>query len=160
MRGKLVSLVVCALLLATALSSAQTKDNTAEAAIRAADARWKKAVAGYDLTRTLQAYADDATMMEPGAPAYVGKQALREQLGREMNDNYFALTWSIAALEVSGDLAYTRGPYNVTYSIENRDIFDQVGKYVVIWKKLGEDWKVAIEIYNPDGPAKPRAGKP
>ena len=28
---------------------------------------------------------------------------LREQLGREMNDNYFALTWSVAALEINGD---------------------------------------------------------
>lgn len=156
MRKRILPSILRVLMLGlAALSAAQTTPSADEAAIRAADAQWKKAVAGYDLTRTLAAYADDAIMMEPGAPAYVGKQALREQWARIMNDNYFALSWSVAALEASGDLGFTRGRYDVTYSIENRDLFDQVGKYVVVWKKLGNDWKVAIEIYNPDGPPKP-----
>src|SRR5512142_3177587 len=114
MRKRLLVVARCVFLLALTvpLPAQQSKPSADEAAVRAVDAKWRKAVGGYDLTRTLEAYADDAILMQPGAPADVGKPALRVAWHKLMNDNFFAKTWTIAAVEVSGDLAYTRGRYD------------------------------------------------
>jgi ketosteroid isomerase-like protein len=126
-----------------------------EAAIRAIDAKWQKSIAARDVAATVDGYGEDAIMMEPGAPAFVGKQAIRDQWQRELSDKALALTWSVAAVEVRGDMAFTRGRYNVTYTNAKGVVVDEVGKYLVVWKKVGKDWKVASEIYNADGPPNP-----
>jgi ketosteroid isomerase-like protein len=55
---------------------------------------------------------------------------------------------------VSGNLATERGSYvlNITGAPEDR------GKYVVVWKKVGSEWKAFHDIFNSDlPPAKPGA---
>ena len=44
----------------------------------------------------------------------------------------------------SGDMALDRGTYRFG---------DDVGKYVVVWRKIGGDWKAAADIFNSDKPA-------
>ena len=49
----------------------------------------------------------------------------------------------------SGDLATDRGSYvlNIDGAPEDR------GKYVVVWKKVGGEWKAFQDIFNSDLPA-------
>jgi uncharacterized protein (TIGR02246 family) len=157
MRRRLVVLACCAFLLSVPVQSLgqSNQQSNDEAAIRALDAKWQKAIAAHDLAATVEGYTDDAVMMEPGVPAFVGKQAIREQWQRELSDKALALTWSVDALEMKGDLAYTRGPYQITYTADKGVPMDEVGKYIVIWKKVGNQWKVASEIYNADAPPTP-----
>lgn len=156
MGRRLLVIGCCAFLLAvSSLAQKSTTPRGDQAAIRAADAKWQKAVAARDLAAMVDSYTDDAIMMEPGVPAFVGQQAIRDQWQREFSDKALVLTWSIAAIEMRGDLAFTRGPYNVTYTNEKGVVVDEVGKYLAVWKKAGKDWKVASEIYNADGAPKP-----
>ena len=127
-----------------------------EQAIRALDAKWQKAAADRDLNSMVESYLDDAVMMEPGVPAFVGKGAIREQWQRELSDKALALSWTIAALDIRGDMAVTRGRYDVTYTNEAGVVVDEIGKYITVWKNIGGNWRVASEIYNSDGPPKAR----
>ena len=140
-----------------ALAQSKTAVSAEERTIRSVDTKWQKAAADRDLITMVESYTDDAIMMEPGLPAFVGKTAIREQWRRELGDKAFALTWSIAALEIRGDMAFTRGRYDVTYTDEKGVVVDEVGKYIVVWKKIGTDWKVSSEIYNADGSPKERS---
>jgi len=49
-----------------------------EAAIRALDAEWVKAIASKDLAKATSYYADTAQMFAPNAPAATGKDALQK----------------------------------------------------------------------------------
>ena len=43
----------------------------------------------------------------------------------------------------SGDMAMDRGTYRLG---------PETGKYVVVWRKVDGDWKVAADIFNSDNP--------
>ncbi|WP_405030146.1 hypothetical protein [Mycoplana sp. BE70] len=46
-------------------------------------------------------------------------------------------------------MAYEIGTYELGYSTDKP--VDEKGKYVVVWKKAGDDWKVMADIFNSDG---------
>jgi ketosteroid isomerase-like protein len=52
----------------------------------------------------------------------------------------------------SGDMALDRGTYSLTIA---RDGIKQTdaGKYVVVWRKIGREWRAAADIFNSDLPA-------
>lgn len=158
MRRKLLVLACCALFLAVpSLAQESMPQSKDEAALRAADAQWEKAAAARDLSRTVDFYANDAVMMEPSAPAFVGKAAIRAQWQKEMSDKAYTLKWSATAAGGSGDLGYTRGRYEASYTNEKGVPVTEKGKYLVLWKKVGNDWNVDTEIYNADAPPSPRS---
>jgi ketosteroid isomerase-like protein len=47
-----------------------------------------------------------------------------------------------------GDYAYDYGYYNGKTQNKDKTISEWKGKYVVIWKKVGEDWKMYLDIWN------------
>jgi ketosteroid isomerase-like protein len=48
-------------------------------------------------------------------------------------------------VEERGDTAWEVGAYTMKLG----DISD-AGKYIVVWKRLGDDWKLAADIWNTD----------
>src|SRR5712671_3207600 len=50
----------------------------AEAAVRAADAQWLAAAKSRDTDKTVAFWADDASIMMPGAPPVTGKTAIKD----------------------------------------------------------------------------------
>lgn len=150
MRVKCITIAV--LLSLSILSPAQQKAShaSAEQQIRAADIRWAKAAAAKDLDATLSFYTDDAVLLFQGVPTIQGKAAVRKQWVAEFADKNYSLTWHPQAIEVSGDLAYSRGLYDAKYSGPAGKGKSEHGKYLAIWKKVGGQWKVALDMYNSD----------
>ena len=116
-----------------------------EQAIRSLDAQWVKAIAEKDATWIGNLYAPDGRLMPPNAPMVQGREAIRDAWANMMNAAGFSLTFTPTEIHVaeSGDLGYDVG----TYEGAN----DDHGKYVVVWKKIDGDWKVAADIFNSDG---------
>ena len=52
----------------------------------------------------------------------------------------------------SGDMALDRGTYRMTVAPDGTEQTD-TGKYVVVWRKIGGEWKAAADIFNSDLPA-------
>jgi ketosteroid isomerase-like protein len=74
-----------------------------------------------------------------------------------MNTPGFNLTFNPEqiVLSSSGDMALDRGTYQLMIAPSGRAQND-TGKYVVVWRKIGNEWKAAADIFNSDRP--PAAG--
>jgi len=51
-------------------------------------------------------------------------------------------------ISVQGDTAYDFGRYEGTTKNQDGGEENWKGKYVIIWKKIGEDWKIYVDIWN------------
>jgi len=123
-----------------------------EAAIRATDVNWVKAVAAKDAPGAASFYADDAALMAAGGPVTTGRDAIQKAFAGMMGDPQFALTFSPTKVVVSksGDLAYEIGDYQITFSgIKGKPNVVTKAMYVVVWGKQADgSWKVLVDAPN------------
>ena len=123
-----------------------------EAAIRRTDADWLAAAASRDLNRVLPFWADDATILAPGQPPIVGKQAIREYVSESFATPGFSITWKTAKVEVSqsGDLAYSTGTDRISLNGPDGKSLTQEGRGVTVWKKqTGGSWRCVLDVMSP-----------
>ena len=76
--------------------------------------------------------------MPANSPIIVGRKAIHQWYSEWLLDPNVSNTFTAEVIEVaaSGDLAYERGIYHVVMDSPEGRIED-VGKYVLIWKKIG-----------------------
>ena len=93
-------------------------------------------------------YTEDAFLLPPGAEMMQGRSAIQAYwtgAGAQVGDLKLTAIdvkplGSDAAREVGTFALKTKGPQPQDLS----------GKYVVIWQKVGTDWKLATDIWNSD----------
>lgn len=128
-----------------------------EQAIRGQIDRWLQLVKAKDAASIAQLYAEDGAVMPPNAPIGKGRAAIQQSWASMMATPGFNLTFEPEQimLSSSGDMALDRGTYHLTVAPSGAEQSD-TGKYVVVWRKIGNEWKAAADIFNSDGP--PAAG--
>ena len=122
------------------------------AAIREMGRQWRDALVANDFDAILGFYAETAMEMPSNTPIALGHQAIRAWYESWLTAEVVNI-WTTEVIEVaaSGDLAYERGTYD--FSMDSPDgLIEDVGKYVLIWKKIGGQWKAIIDISNSDLP--------
>lgn len=132
----------------SAENSAKSMEAAEESAIRATDAKWVQAVAAKDPDQTASFYADEASLMAPGAPLATGKDAIRKTWAGLMGAPGFSLTFAPTKIEVSksGDLGYELGEYELTTNDKKGKPQTSKAKYVVVWGKQGDGtWKALVD---------------
>jgi uncharacterized protein (TIGR02246 family) len=144
-------------LVANAGCGAQHKVNlsTEEAAIRRTDAGWLAAASAHDLDRILPFWADDATILAPGTPAIVGKDAIRKYVSTSFATPGFSITWTTGKVEVarSGDLAYSYGTDRITLNTSDGKSVREENRAVAVWKKQPDgSWKCVMDVMTPAAP--------
>ncbi len=130
-----------------------------EAAIRATDARWLAAAQAHDLEQTVSYWTDDVILMQPGAPAVVGKEALRRYVSGAFSIPGFSITWVTDHVWVakSGDLAYATGTDTIRLTSPEGKPVEEHNKAVAVWRKDPDgSWRCAVDIWNAADP-EPRA---
>jgi uncharacterized protein (TIGR02246 family) len=147
-------MVFAVLLLAiTGSTVAMAKDTSAdEQAIRTLDGAWDKAAQAKDVDKSVSFYADDASMLPPGMPIANGKDAIRAVWTQLLSAPGGALTFAPSKVLVSssGDMAYEIGAFQATANDAQGKPATSTGKFVVVWRKRGGQWKVAADIFNDD----------
>ena len=125
-----------------------------EQAIRGHVARWQKLVKARDAAGIAALYAEDGALMSPNAPIGKGRAAIQQTWASMMQTPGFDLTITPEQILVSssGDMALDRGTYSLTVAPGGTTQTD-TGKYVVVWRKIGGEWKAAADIFNSDLPA-------
>jgi len=91
---------------------------------------------------------DDAVQLPAGLPPIVGREKIRENMS---GSSKAVLKWEPAKAEVakSGDLGYTWGNYQVSWTGEDGKTQILYGKYLNIWKKQPDGtWKAVVDIGN------------
>lgn len=159
---KLVIVLACSALLAGCTKStdaqrdqgAEVKSDASDAQqIRTANARWLQLIRDKDAAGVAQLYAEDGVVLPPNDKAAVGPQAVGQWWAGLMKMPNFALTFGTDQLvfATSGDMALDRGWYRLSAQGPKGPIND-TGKYIVVWRKIGGEWKVASDIFNTDLP--------
>jgi uncharacterized protein (TIGR02246 family) len=125
-----------------------------EQAIRGQVDRWLELVKAKDAAGIAALYAEDGAVMPPNAPIGKGRAAIQQTWASLMQTPGFALTFAPEQIVVSasGDMALDRGTYRLALAPHGTAQSD-TGKYVVVWRKIGDEWKAAADIFNSDLPA-------
>ncbi len=126
--------------------------------IRKAESARTSAATARDLDALVAFYTDDASVLTANAPIFTGKQAIKDGLKPMLADPQFSLILMPTRVEVSksGDMAFTQGPYKMTFSDFRGNKFEDEGKYLTVWRKLQDGtWKAVEDAMNSDLPLPP-----
>lgn len=135
------------------LACARQPDLDAErAAVATADSAWLAAAQAGDLEATLGFWTEDARVIAPGQPAFIGQEAIRGMLKGGFSTPGFSVTWHTSDIVVapSGDVAYSFGTNAFTVPNPDGGVDTLRGQGVVVWRK-GTDgrWRSAVDIWTP-----------
>lgn len=116
-----------------------------QAALMTRDRDWSASIK--DLDKFMSFYAADATVYAPGAPRVTGTGPIRETFSAMTSAPGFSLSFAPIKAEVSasGDVGVTAGTYDMSMAGT-----PEKGKYVTVWKKIDNEWKVTEDIFNAD----------
>lgn len=141
-----------------AASKSSTHKNGAahEQTIRKTNERWLALIRDHDAAGVSRLYTSDGAMMAPGAPIAQSQPALEKAWSGLMKTPGFGLTFKADQIVVAsgGDMALDRGTYELSVGGPNGPTKD-IGKYVVVWRNIDGQWKVAADIFNSDGTTTP-----
>ena len=117
-----------------------------KAEIEAVNAKWVDFFNKGDFVGIASLYTDDAAAFPPGASIVRGKDAIGAMwkgLAEQVTDP------KVTTLEVKS-LGPSAAREIGTVSLKTKGTPPQeiTGKYVVIWEKVGDDWKLAADIWN------------
>jgi uncharacterized protein (TIGR02246 family) len=117
-----------------------------KAEIDAANAKWIAYFNKGDFDGIASLYTADATAFPPGAAMVKGAAAIGAMwkgMAEQVSDP------KLTTLDVK-PLGPSAAREIGTYSLKTRGPTPQevTGKYVVVWEKVGDDWKLATDIWN------------
>lgn|SRR5262249_1271373 len=117
-----------------------------KAEIEAVNAKWIEFFNKGDFAGIASLYTDDATAFPPGAAMVKGRAAI-EAMWKNMAQQ--AGDPKLTTLDVK-PLGAAAAREIGTFSLRTKDAnpHEVTGKYVVVWEKVGNDWKLATDIWN------------
>jgi ketosteroid isomerase-like protein len=153
MKPPILSLLAVAVL--GACSGPQVDIAAETAAVSARSQGIAAAEAAQNAEQALAFWADDAIVQGAGSPQIQGHDAIRA-----LYDSFFGSgqlkqfegTTSHLEVSQSGDLAYEYGVNRFVLTGPSGDLLD-IGKYLVVWKKIDGEWYAAALSFTSDAPA-------
>jgi len=127
------------------------KMSAEEKAIRENDVAWGKAACEKDLDAVVSLYCKDGALLWTGEPAAVGIAAIRKNWAEMMKIPGLSLEFIPERIVVSesGDLASDFGVVKLGQEDAANFSYTVVtAKYLVVWRKEKNGWKVLYDSYN------------
>ena len=136
--------------------AAATDAATVKAEIEAIDDRFEQALLAEDAATIATFYAEDAIALPPDAPRAEGPAAIQGVFASWFEQvppsESFTLTTDDLQLSESGDIAYEVGTYTSRGTSPAGETYDETGKYLVVWKNMNGQWKIARDMWSGDAP--------
>ncbi len=120
-----------------------------KAAIAKTSEAFLKAMQERDWEALGATYTEDAVLMPPNMPSVKGRAAIKAHFGEfpEVSES------TLETVEVAGcgDLAYVRGEYSLTISMDDGEPIVDTGKYIEIREKQADgSWLIKRDMYSSD----------
>jgi ketosteroid isomerase-like protein len=114
-----------------------------------------KAVLAGDVPAITAMFQEDAVVMPPNQPLLQGRAAIGQFYGGLCHGPVKLTAFTFSHLESSsaGETAYDVGTYIQTLTVGPGQRVNDSGKYSVILKRAGGEWRIAYLIFNSDLPA-------
>ena len=146
--GLAVALVVAA----TSVGSEEAGTDSARAAIEQVNALFSEAIARGDAQAIAKLYTEDAILLPERGEMVKGRQAIGEFWKTAMDDGVKSVTVTTLDVGGSGDLAHEVGTVLLTLQAEGRPPATASAKFVVVWKREADGWKIHRDIWNDPPP--------
>lgn len=117
------------------------------------DDDWSKAAATADAGRVAAFYAEDAIAYPPNEPVAIGRPAAQKVWAAYFADKTYRISWKTDHAEVakSGELGFTTGTYEDSFTGPDGKQVNGKGKYVCVWRKEKDGtWKAIHDTWNSD----------
>lgn len=151
MNAQLAGLVMLAAVSATPVSAADAKADLA--AIKALDQNWLTAFRSADGEALARLYDENAVLLPPGAPAVVGRAAIRDFLVKEAQGASQAGMVFNLGEKSDGGANGNQGWSSGTYSVMDREgKVVETGKFLSVDKKVNGKWMYLRDTWNADNP--------
>jgi uncharacterized protein (TIGR02246 family) len=118
-------------------------------AIVAADERFVAAFNGGDAAAVAAFYTEQGQLLPPNAEPMTGKQAIQAFWQGAMDMGIASAQIELGEVEQHDDTAIEVGTYML--HAQGGEELD-AGKYIVIWKRVGGEWKLHRDIFNSSKP--------
>jgi ketosteroid isomerase-like protein len=142
---------VCGLVLLAAGCAPPDNREADSAAIRAADIAWSAVTEKGDVDGHMSYYADGAVILPPNQAMMTDRNAMRQMIADMFAMPGAVLKWMPTTAEAakSGDIGYSIGTYEFSFTGPDGSPMTDKGKYTTVWKKQTDgSWKVAVDMFS------------
>jgi uncharacterized protein (TIGR02246 family) len=128
--------------------------------IEQANARFESAFNGGDATALAAMYAADSTLLPPDGDIVEGRDAIQAFWRDVIESGAQNLSLRSVRLDAfeNGAVAREIGRFSMEAPGPQGEASRIEGKYVVLWRKSGEDWQLDTDIWNTIEPSEPAVG--
>jgi uncharacterized protein (TIGR02246 family) len=120
-----------------------------KATIDANNAAWSAAANRGDAAGVAALYTENANMLPPDMDIQHGRAAIEQTVASfgKAGVRNFALT-AVDVAQVGPDTAREIGRFTVDVPGPRKRLIPIAGKYVVVWKRVGDKWLLDTDIWN------------
>ena len=147
-----LTFLLSAVLLSLASLSPRAQGTDVRAAIEAANAKFGAAWGKKDAAAVTALYTANATLLPPNVPRVTGAEAILEFWKAGLAAAPPAAKLTSTEVEAHGDTAHEVGTYQM-FASDGTVV--ETGKYIVVWKREGGQWKLHRDMWNADMPSAP-----
>ncbi|MEX0298801.1 MAG: SgcJ/EcaC family oxidoreductase [Kordiimonas sp.] len=143
--------IILGLHLLTAQAVLASNGNDEASILKALDSKWTAAINAGNAEEVAQLFAIDGRIFPSGAPEIKGREAIAVYaagLSQLLNLSFKTEPTTIE-VAASGELAYLAGRYSIEFGAPTEKHTD-IGKYLVVWKKVEGSWLVAVDTFASD----------
>jgi len=135
---------------------AEAEVKTARNSINVANAACVAALEAGDAQAYAQYFADDGVSLPGRGPMVRGKSAIRDAMEQAFRKVRFSeAAWETLETRYNGKMAYEIGAYRFVVRPTGRGPAQKMsGRYFVVWKQVGDQWKIVVDAAQPGAPAR------
>ena len=97
-------------------------------------------------------WAEDGAFLAPNQPMVMGQENIQPSLQGMIDMGLKELKAETVKLEIMGDMAYRIGKYELTIQPEGAEAMVDHGKFVQVFKREQDTWKLVASIFNTNVP--------
>jgi uncharacterized protein (TIGR02246 family) len=128
---------------------------SAAGAIRRMGDEWARHWNAGDLDGVAAVYAEDAVYLPPHHEAVHGRDAIREYLKAPLSHGVSNLAFEVTYIKQQGPTAWDVGTYHMAIPRNEGPKREDHGKYLTVWRRVGQNWLIAADAWSSDLPPSP-----